>query len=220
MGWFETGKPFMRIASNNLLTLLDLAGTLVFAIEGAMIAIEGNLDLLGVLVLAFATALGGGMARDVLIGATPPEALRDWRYPSMALIGGLLAFTAHQLVQAVPNMVIIDLDAAGLALFAVAGTEKTLRLKLPAFVAILMGAITAVGGGVVRDVLLTHVPAVLRIDVYATAALAGSASMVAGRWASMSPRATAAIGIVVCFGLRIVSVWQHWNLPRAIDYQW
>jgi uncharacterized membrane protein YeiH len=210
----------MKIASNNLLTLLDLAGTLVFAIEGAMIAIENELDLLGVMVLAFATALGGGMARDVLIGATPPEALRDWRYPSTALIGGVVAFTAHQLVQAVPHMVIVDLDAAGLALFAVAGTEKTLRLKLPAFVAILMGAITAVGGGVVRDVLLTHVPAVLRIDVYATAALAGSATMVAARWARMSPRVAAAIGVMVCFGLRIVSVTEHWNLPRAIDYQW
>jgi len=98
-----------------------------------------------------------------------------------------LRLPAHQLVQAVPNMAIIDLDAAGLALFAVAGNEKTLGLKLPAFVAILVGAITAVGEGVVRDVLLTHVPAVPRIDVYATAALAGSASMVTGRWVKMSP---------------------------------
>jgi uncharacterized membrane protein YeiH len=210
----------MKHTQDRLLTLLDLAGTSVFAIEGAMMAIEGDLDLLGVLVLAFATALGGGIARDILIGATPPKALSDWRYPVVAFGGGIIAFLGHQFVRAVPNTVIIGLDAAGLSLFAIAGTQKSLAYRIPPFIAILMGTVTAVGGGTMRDVLLTHVPAVLRIDVYATAALAGSTAMVIGRRCKLPPALAAMIGVALCFGLRVVSVWQHWNLPKAIDYQW
>jgi uncharacterized membrane protein YeiH len=206
----------MKRAPDNLLTLLDLTGTLVFAIEGAMMAIGANLDLLGVMVLAFVTALGGGIIRDVLIGATPPPALRDWRYPAVAFAGGVIAFLGHQFVTAVPDMVIVVLDAAGLALFAIAGAEKALDYRIPSVVAILLGTITAVGGGTMRDVLLTHVPAVLRVDVYATAAMAGSAAMIGGRRLGLSPASAAVVGMAVCFGLRIVAVSQHWNLPRAM----
>jgi uncharacterized membrane protein YeiH len=205
---------------SHLLTLLDMAGTLVFAIEGAITAIDSNLDFLGIMVLAFVTALGGGILRDVLIGAVPPQALRDWRYPTVAFGGGLVAFVAMQFVRVIPNPIIVDLDAAGLALFAVAGAEKALASRLSPLIAILMGTITAVGGGVMRDVLLTHVPAVLRVDVYATAALAGSATVVAGRWLGRPPRSAALAGVAICFGLRVVSVWQHWNLPKAPDFHW
>lgn len=177
------------------------------------------------MVLAFASALGGGIIRDVLIGAAPPRALRDWRYPDwrypvFAFTGGAIAFVGHSFVRQIPTLVIIDLDALGLSLFAVAGTEKALEYGLQPLVAVLMGAITGVGGGTVRDVLLTHVPAVLRIDVYATAALAGSVALVAARKLGLSPTFSAFVGGACCFALRIVSTWQHWNLPKAIRYQW
>ena len=208
------------VRAPNLLTAVDLAGTFVFAIEGAMMAVENGLDLLGIMVLAFATALGGGMVRDVLLGAVPPKALRDSRYPMVAFSGGMVAFVGSGFVQHVPRSVLIDLDAAGLALFAVAGAEKALQQGMPSLIAICLGAISGVGGGTVRDVLLTHVPAVLIIDVYATAALAGAAVMVAARKLGLQSSVSALLGGTFCFGLRLVSVWQGWNLPKAIDYQW
>src|ERR1700730_4290606 len=103
-----------------------MAGTLLFAIEGAEVAITGNLDLLGLVVLAFATALAGGIIRDLLIGAVPPSSLRDWRYSAMAFAGAAIVFFLHRFVQGIPTEVILVLDAAGLALFAIAGTEKAL----------------------------------------------------------------------------------------------
>jgi uncharacterized membrane protein YeiH len=209
-----------RIAPATLLTTVDLAGTFVFAIEGAMTAIAAELDLLGVMVLAFATALCGGMIRDVLIGASPPQALRDWRYAVTAFIGGAIAIIGYSLIRRLPPLVILDLDAAGLTLFAVAGTEKALAYRMPALIAMLMGGITAVGGGSLRDVLLTRVPAVLRVDVYATAALAGSAVIVTARRLGLSPTWAAAIGGVVCFALRATAIRHHWNLPKATEYHW
>ena len=132
----------------------------------------------------------------------------------------MVALLGQQVISGIPRALIIDLDAAGLTLFAIAGTEKALIYKMGPFIAVLMGAITSAGGGTVRDVLLMHVPAVLRVDVYATAALAGSAAMVAARRLRVPPVPSAVIGAVVCLGLRLVSVWQHWNLPKATEFQW
>jgi uncharacterized membrane protein YeiH len=115
----------------------------------------------------------------------------------------------------VPAMALMILDAAGLSLFAMAGSKKALDHGIHPFIAILMGAITGVGGGVIRDLLLAQVPAVLRTDVYATAALAGAAVMIVSRKLSVSPRLAATLGGVSCFVIRVVSVWQHWNLPRV-----
>jgi uncharacterized membrane protein YeiH len=161
----------MQRKSVNLLYAVDLAGTFLFAIEGASAAIASKLDLLGVMVLAFATALGGGIIRDVLIGSVPPNALRDWRYSATAFTGASITFFLNGFVQAIPAQVIMVLDAAGLALFAVAGTEKALLFEMPPLIAVLLGGITGVGGGTIRDVLLAKIPNVLRADVYATADL-------------------------------------------------
>ncbi|HET6607962.1 MAG TPA: trimeric intracellular cation channel family protein [Rhodopila sp.] len=206
----------VRFRASSLVTFADLTGTFVFAVEGAMVAMQNHLDVLGVLILSFATAVGGGIIRDVLIGATPPEALRHWLYPSIALGGGALAFAFVGAVQRLPNPALIGLDAVGLSLFAVAGTEKALDRGLPTLVAICLGAITATGGGTMRDVLLARIPVILRTDVYATAALAGAVVMVAIRKAGGPTWLSALIGGLVCFGLRLTAVWQGWNLPRTM----
>ena len=193
-----------------------MAGTLLFAIEGAEAAITGNLDLLGLMVLAFSTALAGGIFRDVLIGAIPPNSLRDWRYSAMAFTGAAIVFFLYRFVQGIPGEVLIILDAAALSLFAVAGTEKALLYDMHPFVAVLLGTITGVGGGTVRDILLARVPNVLHADIYATAALAGAAVMILSRKLKLSHGWAAGLGGTTCFVLRVVSVWRHWNLPKVM----
>ena len=208
----------LRTNSDTLLIVFDLVGTLVFALEGAMRAIRGDLDFLGLLVLAFVTAVGGGIIRDLLIGATPPAAIRDWRYLGIAILGATAVSLFYQWVQAIPDQLIVTLDAAGLALFAVAGVEKALDYQMHPVMAVVMGGITGVGGGTVRDLLLAQVPSVLRKDVYASAALAGGVVMVLLLKAKL-PRAIAmAGGGSACFLLRMVAVARHWNLPQLLHH--
>ena len=160
--------------------VIDLIGTFVFAVEGALAGMNAGLDVFGLMVLSFVTALGGGTIRDVLIGAIPPNSIRDWRYAATAFAGGGAVFFFHPLLQRVPAELMITLDAAGLALFAVAGVGKALEYKITPLLAIMMGAVTGAGGGTVRDVLLAQVPGVLHSDVYAAAALAGAVVVVIG----------------------------------------
>lgn len=192
----------------------DLAGTVVFAIEGATAAIHAGLDLLGVVVLSFIVALGGGIVRDLLIGASPPSAIRDWRYPALAFIAGLGTFLLHTQVDALPALLLSTLDAAGLALFAVAGAEKALEFGINPLIAILMGAVTGCGGGVIRDMLLVRIPVVLVANIYATAALLGAAVVVIGRRLGWPPAIAASVGGVVCFAVRVAAVQFHWQLPK------
>src|ERR1700679_3236084 len=194
-------EPGARLTSTKLYLAVDLAGTLIFALEGALAAIVGQLDLLGLMVLSFATALGGGIIRDLLIGAVPPGAIRDWRYGAVAFAGGAITFFSYHLVGQIPPALLMALDAAGLALFAVAGAGKALAYGISPFVAVLMGGITGVGGGTIRDVLLARVPTVLNADVYATAALAGAAVMVIGLKFRMPHRIMSVCGGIVCFVL-------------------
>lgn len=212
----KTIQPLaLKYDPDTLLLVVDLVGTFVFAVEGGMAAVAGDLDLLGLMALSFVTALGGGIMRDMLIGAIPPNSIRDWRYGTVALSGGVAVFFFSEFFHGVHPTVMTSLDAAGLALFAVAGAAKALEYGLSPFIAVLMGGITGVGGGVVRDVLLAQVPTVLRADVYATAAIAGAAVMVAGLKLRFPRALMMSLGGVVCFLLRMVSVWRHWNLPRV-----
>ncbi|MGH9695826.1 MAG: trimeric intracellular cation channel family protein, partial [Bryobacteraceae bacterium] len=135
-------------------------------------------------------------------------------YGAMAFLGGGAAFFLEQFVRQVPASLLLSLDAAGLALFAVAGAVKALAFDIHPFVAILMGGITG-GGGTVRDILLAQIPTVLRADIYAVAALAGAAVMVAGLRVGGPRTPLTILGACVCFLLRMVAVWQHWSLPRA-----
>jgi uncharacterized membrane protein YeiH len=204
--------------AKHLLLAADLAGALVFAVEGAMAAVDRNLDLVGIMTLAFCTALGGGIIRDTLLGALPPAALRDWRYPTIALSAAVMVFVLHGYVRAIPASVILVLDAAGLAIFAIAGTEKAILHKMNPLVTVLLGTITGVGGGTVRDVLLGQVPTVLRSEVYATAAALGSVVMILATRIRLPPSLAAGFGGVACFLLRVISLWRHWNLPKALGH--
>jgi uncharacterized membrane protein YeiH len=204
--------------SARLLLVVDLLGTFLFALEGSMAAIQGNLDLLGLMVLAFATALGGGIMRDVLIGALPPSSIRDWRYSATAFLAAAYVFLWHSGVSHIPTSLMVTLDAAGLGLFAVAGAQKALDHGIPPLIAILMGGITGVGGGTICDMLLARVPVVLRSDVYATAALLGAMIVVVGLKLKVRPVLAMTVGAVACFVLRMVAVWQHWNLPRVTGH--
>jgi uncharacterized membrane protein YeiH len=207
-----------RLNVETVIWAADLAGTFVFAVEGAVSAMRGGLDLFGVMVISFVAALGGGVIRDLLLGATPPSAIRDWRYPALTFAAGLLAFVFHSFAPPVPGGLVTVLDAAGLALFAVAGVEKALLYKIRPFMAMLMGTITGVGGGVIRDILLARVPLVLRADIYASAAFFGALVVVLARRAGVSPGWAALLGGVACFALRMLAVALGWHLPKASGY--
>jgi len=205
----------------------DLAGTAVFAAEGAITAMQSGLDLLGLMVLSFVVALGGGVIRDLLIGATPPNAVRDWRYPALAFLTGLLTFIFHGEARNLSAPLLMALDAAGLSLFAVAaglslfavaGAQKALSYGIGPFISTLMGTITGVGGGVIRDILLARVPMVLVADIYASAAFVGGVVLVVSRRFGLPPMAAALLSGAACFILRVASVSYGWQLPKVAHW--
>jgi len=200
--------------SARLLTTVDLLATAVFALEGALIGIDFRLDVFGVLVIAIVTATAGGVLRDLLIGDVPPASIRNVRYPVTAVAGGAAAILIGSLITGLtPSWVLTGLDAAGLALFAVAGAAKAADAGLVLPMCAVMGALTAVGGGTVRDVLLGRVPTVLRSDIYAVAALLGAAVMLALGRAGLRRPVAMAVGAAACFALRVAAVAGRWNLP-------
>jgi uncharacterized membrane protein YeiH len=193
---------------------LDLVGTFVFAISGATIGMRHRLDLFGVLVLSFAASSAGGILRDVLIGATPPAALDDWRYLAAACLAGLVTFYRDADIERLRNPV-QWFDAAGLALFAVLGANKALEFGLGPVSAILLGMVSGVGGGVARDVLVAQVPVILRAEFYAVAALFGAATVVIGDFAGLPKAPLMVAGALLCFGLRFLAIRRGWRLPVA-----
>ena len=200
--------------AGTLLLVLDLIGTFVFALSGATAGVKKRLDLFGILVLSFAAGNAGGIARDVVIGATPPAAISDWRYLGISLLAGLITFWRPYAVDRLSNPVLL-FDAAGLGLFAVSGTQKALAFGLHPVMAAALGMLTGIGGGMTRDVLLTEIPTVLRADLYAVAALAGAAVIVVGAALSLPAVPVAVAGAVLCFGLRFMGIRRGWHLPIA-----
>jgi uncharacterized membrane protein YeiH len=197
-----------------LFTALDLGGTFVFAISGAVAGVKHRLDLFGVLVLSFAAANAGGIARDAIIGATPAASISDWRYLIVSILAGLLTFYRYSTLDRMRNPVLM-FDAMGLALFAVTGTTKALSFNLGPVAAVLLGVLTAVGGGIVRDVLVAEIPVVLRSELYAVAALVGGVVVVLGDKWQLPTLPVALAGAVVCFGLRLTAIRRGWHLPVA-----
>jgi len=198
-----------------LVRTLDLVGTFVFAISGAALGVQRSMDLFGVLVLAFVTAVVGGIIRDVLIGAVPPDSVASWHNLALAVVAGLLVFRFFWLFDQVQHPVQF-FDAAGLGVFAVAGTQKALDHGINWPMAAILGMISGIGGGIVRDVLTAQVPTVLRADIYAVAALAGSLVMVAGKAVGLPPIAVALAGTALCVFLRLMALYRGWKLPVAV----
>ena len=192
--------------------VLDLAGIFVFAISGALVAVRKDLDVFGVLVLSGTTGLGGGFLRDVLIGATPPAALADWRYLLVPVAAGLLTFWFHPALGRMERQVSV-FDAFGLSLFCVTGAVKALEFGLGPVPAALMGMVTGIGGGMARDVLAGRVPAVFRGELYATPALAGAAIAVVGIGLDLPFALVAVLGGGVCLAWRLLAIWRHWQAP-------
>lgn len=199
---------------SNLVLTMDLVGVFVFGLTGGTLAVRHRLDVFGVLTLALATALAGGFARDLLLGATPPATLRDERYLIVALAAGAVAFFFHPALERMGKPIMI-LDAAGLSLFAVAGCRKALAFGLEPVAAALIAVLTAIGGGVTRDLLANEVPRVLREEIYAAAALLAAVIVIAGAKLGLPPTPVAIAAALSAFALRILSVWRGWSAPRA-----
>ena len=203
----------MQPEASTTLVVLDLVGIFVFAISGALVGVRKGLDVFGVLVLAGTTGLGGGFLRDVLIGATPPAALEDWRYLLVPVAAGLVTFVFHPALGRMERQINI-FDAFGLALFCVTGALLALDFGLTPVPAALMGMVTGIGGGMARDVLAGRVPAVFRGELYATPALAGAAIAVVGTYYLEFPVGVVAIlGGGVCLVWRLLAIWRHWQAP-------
>lgn len=196
------------------LTLFDFAGTFVFALSGATAGVRRRLDLFGVLVLSFAAAAAGGILRDVLIGALPPVAIRDWAYPVIAGVAALIVFFQYPLIERLKHPVQL-FDAAGLALFAVLGTQKALMFGMNPLAAAMLGVLSGIGGGMVRDIMLAGIPTVLRAEVYAVAALAGAAVVVAGELLGVPPHISMIAGGLLCFVLRVLAIRLNWQIAIA-----
>lgn len=192
---------------------LDLAGTFAFAISGAAAAKQRGLDLFGICAIAFMVACGGGIIRDLCIGAIPPTGLTDWRYLVTALTAAGMTIGLYPLAQRLSHPVRL-FDAVGLSMFAVTGAQKALIYGHNAEVAVLLGITTAVGGGVLRDILLNRVPIIMEKEIYASAAMVGALIVVSGHYLGWLSRDwVSVIAFVVCFGLRQLALHFHWNLP-------
>ncbi len=204
---------------HTLYYFLDLIGTFAFAISGATAAKQRGLDIFGIFAIAFTVACGGGIIRDLCIGDIPPTGLTTWYYLATAVLAVIVTIGFYSWVQRLYRPVIV-FDAVGLALFAVTGAEKTLSFTGNAEMAVLLGVLTAVGGGMLRDILLTRVPVVLEKEIYASAAFLGALIVVIGDYSGLLNEAwIAIIALLITFILRMLALRFHWNLPTFIPVQ-
>jgi len=202
------------ITIETFVRILDVGGTFVFAISGAVAAINRRLDIFGIVVLSFVAGNFGGIGRDLLIGAVPPAALTDGRYLLVSVLAGIITFFLYAGVDRLRTPVLL-FDAAGLSFFAVAGAQKAIQFGLTPVTSALLGMLTGIGGGMTRDVLLAEIPQVLRSDLYAVAALAGASIVVIGDMLGLSYGVSALAGGALCFGLRFMAIRHGWHLPIA-----
>jgi uncharacterized membrane protein YeiH len=199
-----------------LLSVFDLVGVFVFALAGASTGVAKKLDIFGVVVVGVASAIGGGLLRDVLIGQTPPFVLRDWRYLVVPTLASVVVFYFHPQVSRLRRVVLLS-DAAGLGLFVVTGTAKALDAGVPAVGASVIGVLTGIGGGVIRDLLTGEIPVVLRREIYALAALFGAGTVVVADGLGIAGTVSAAVGAAGVFALRILSLVRRWSAPTPRD---
>lgn len=196
--------------------ILDLTGTFVFALSGAVAAKQRGLDIFGIFTIAFTVACGGGIIRDLCIGAIPPAGLTYWPYLVTVFLATVIGIGFYAIVNML-NQPVLFFDALGLSVFAVSGARKAIVFGHNYEVAILLGIVTAVGGGVIRDILLARVPVIFKKEIYASAAMVGTMIVVAGDYLSYSQGVVSATAIAVCLALRFLSLHFHWNLPSFPD---
>lgn len=207
--------------------VLDIVGVFVFALSGAVVAVRRGLDLFGVMVLAWVAGLGGGIIRDLFLGITPPVGVSDWPLLAAAVAAAVLVFLLHgrweEMATRAPDVrwrrvpyAVRLLDAGGLALFAVNGALVALGVGAGALAATLIGGITAVGGGVLRDVLAGRVPEVLQRELYALPALLGAALVVLADHLGVTSRLTIWASVALVFGIRVLAVALDLNAPKAL----
>ena len=196
------------------LALLTYLGIVVFAASGALAGVRRRLDLFGVCVVGLTAGLGGGVTRDLLLGVNPPVSVEQWSNATVALLASLLVFYVHPHLGRL-RPVIGVYDAVGLGLFATTSASYALELGTSGFAAVIIGAVGAVGGGVLRDVLVNEVPLLLRRDLYAVPALLGA--LVVVLWSAWGGPADLGllIGTVAATGLRLLGMWRGWNFPVA-----
>lgn len=202
-----------------IITIFDCLGTFAFALSGGLLGVRKRFDLFGVLFLSFVVSVSGGLVRDVLIQAMPPVAITDMRYIVISMVAGLITFFWSSLV-ALHQRFVLMLDACGLALFAVVGTQKAMEYGINPLMAAILGMFSGIGGGMVRDVLAGEIPFVLRADLYALAALAGGAIVAVGSVLSLAPSYTMLAGAGICIFLRVMAIYYKWRAPlprRAED---
>ncbi len=199
--------------ASTLFLALDLTGTFAFALNGALTAMRvARIDVVGVLTLGVMTALGGGIIRDVMLGSLPPATFDDWRYLAVAAGGSLVAFAFGGRLDRLTHPIVV-MDAAGLSLFAVSGALKALSLGVGPTQAVILGAVTAVGGGTVRDVMLGRIPVVLRSELYAIPALVGALALVTAAELGAPEVPAAVCAAVLCFAIRMVGVRYDLHAP-------
>jgi uncharacterized membrane protein YeiH len=197
--------------SDTLLLILDLAGIAVFASTGALVGVRKELDVFGVAVLAMITGLGGGVLRDVLIGAVPPNALQDWRYLVVPFVTSLVVFAFHPVFGRLEHEIML-LDALGLALFCVTGAVAAGEAGLNVLAASALGMLTGVGGGMMRDVVSGRVPVIFRGDLYATPAFTGALVASVVQAAGWSPWWYVLAG-GICLVWRVLALQRGWSAP-------
>jgi uncharacterized membrane protein YeiH len=198
----------------DVVKILDWVGTLVFALSGGLLGVRKQLDLFGVLFLAFVVSVAGGMMRDVLIGAVPPAAITEIHYFAIAICGGIITFFWASRVARYQRLILL-LDAVGLALFAVLGAKKAIDHDIHPVMAAVLGMLTGIGGGMTRDVLAGDIPFVLRSDLYAVAALAAGATVSLGHALDIPPTSAMLAGAAACIFLRIMAIYRGWRAPVA-----
>ncbi len=199
------------------LTLLDLVGTFAFALSGGTRAVERRLDPFGIVFLAFVASTSGGIVRDLLIGRVPPTAIATWHYAAVACVAGLACSLAYRQIARLAAPVAI-FDAIGLGFYAVVGTRIALDAGLSAPMAALLGMMSAIGGGIGRDVLTAQTPMVLQKEIYAVAALAGALVLALGDGIGLPDAITAPVGAVLATGVRFMAMKWDWNLRRPLDH--
>ncbi|WP_243372162.1 trimeric intracellular cation channel family protein [Geotalea sp. SG265] len=201
----------------NLLYALDLLGTAAFAASGALAGVRRNMDLFGVLVLGLVTATGGGTIRDLLLGDTPPFIFKNETYLYLSLCISLAVFLFHRSLDMLHHP-LLYFDAVGLGTFVVIGTSKAIAFHMEFIGCVMMGVMTAIAGGMVRDMLSTHVPLVLQKEVYASACVVGGALLYLLHFTTLPDNYASVIAALAVILLRLLAIRYHWSLPRAAHH--